>query len=38
VKVSANRYHHEIELADPSELDQAQEVIGWVEEAYSLTT
>ena len=34
-RVSANRWHNEVLLADPSEIDT--ELLGWVARAYTLT-
>jgi hypothetical protein len=34
-QVSANRYHHEIELGAAAELDK--ELLGWIGEAHALT-
>ena len=34
-QVSANRFHHEIKLVSPSEVDD--ELIGWLREAYDLS-
>ena len=34
-KVSASRYHQEIKLTDPSEVDV--ELLGWLKQAYDLS-
>ena len=34
-QVSAKRFHHEVKLASPTEVDR--ELIGWLKEAYALS-
>jgi hypothetical protein len=34
-KVSANRYHQEVKLSNPSEVDS--ELLGWLKQAYELS-
>ena len=34
-KVSSNRYHQEVKLSDPAEVDA--ELIGWLRQAYDLS-
>jgi hypothetical protein len=34
-QVSANRYHNEVSVADPNEINS--QLVGWITQAYSLT-